>query len=146
MYINALTLYYAGRRLAAAGFPFASRVTDALTFLLFNSSIPSSALIGPGSRCEHRGVGVVIHPEARIGSGCRINSHVVVGGAGKGRTGVPEIGRDVVLSTGAKILGPVKVGDRAVIGANAVVLSDIPADATAVGVPAKVISTGGRSH
>jgi len=84
---------------------------------------------------------VVIHKHAQIGQRCVIRAQVIVGGARPGdeARGVPVIGNDVVLGVGAKILGPVRIGDRAMIGANAVVIDDVPDDTVVAGVPARII-------
>ena len=81
-------------------------------------------------------VGIVVGGAARVGARVRFMGSNTVGTA-RG-DGHPTIGDDVVLGCGARVLGPVRVGARAVIGANAVVLSDVPEDAVAVGVPARV--------
>jgi serine O-acetyltransferase len=80
---------------------------------------------------------MIIHPEVEIGDRCRISSGVSVGTNERFKRGVPKIGNDVVIESGVKILGPVTVGDHAVIRANSLVLTDVPAGAIAVGVPAK---------
>lgn len=78
--------------------------------------------------------GVVVHPEAVIGPNCLLFQQVTLGTGPK--PGVPRLGGNVDVGPGAKILGGVTIGDHAVIGANAVVVSDVPAGAVAVGVPA----------
>lgn len=80
--------------------------------------------------------GVVIHPDAVIGPNCLLLQQVTLGTGPK--PGVPKLGGHVDVGAGAKILGGVVIGDHAVIGANAVVISDVPAHAVAVGVPAVV--------
>ena len=80
--------------------------------------------------------GVVIAPDANIGINCIIFQQVTIGTADGG---YPTIGNNVLIGAGAKILGPVKIGDGAKIGANAVVLRDVPAGCAAAGVPARVI-------
>jgi serine O-acetyltransferase len=137
MYINALTFYRAGRLFRRYKIPLLPRICEGLTFLIFNSSIPLSCEIGQGSYCGHRGVGVVITKRARVGRNCLIRAHVVIGGGSK--PGAPVIGDNVLIGVGAKILGGVHVGDGAKIGANAVVITDVPAGSTAVGVPAKIL-------
>lgn len=80
--------------------------------------------------------GVVIHPRANVGPNCLIFQQVTVGN-GDGAD-VPKIGGHVDIGAGAKLLGGIIVGDHARIGANAVVLQDVPEGATAVGIPARI--------
>lgn len=83
--------------------------------------------------------GVGITDTAIIGENCTIHSCVRVGHRGDGKDlGAPVIGDNVTLMLGSKIIGPIKIGDNAVVGANAVVLQDVPASAIAVGVPAVI--------
>ncbi|MDE1179732.1 DapH/DapD/GlmU-related protein [Paraburkholderia sp.] len=81
-------------------------------------------------------MGIVVHRQAVLGSNIVIAPNVVIGG--RGRPGAPVIEDDVLIGAGACILGPVKIGKGARIGANAVVLTDVLAGATMVGVPARV--------
>lgn len=97
--------------------------------------IPISSMIGGGLLMPHPN-GIVIHPASRIGPNCLFFQQVTIGDAG----GVPTIGGHVDIGAGARVLGPVVIGDHARIGANAVVLSDVPAGATAVGIPARIVS------
>ena len=106
--------------------------------------------IHPGAKIGRRlvidhGTGVVIGETAEIGDDVLIYQGVTLGGTGKD-TGKrhPTIGNNVMISSGAKVLGPFKVGDNARIAAGAVVLSDIPDDCTAVGVPARIVRRGGK--
>ncbi|MDO6425531.1 DapH/DapD/GlmU-related protein [Thalassotalea sp. 1_MG-2023] len=101
-----------------------------------------TAKIGKNVGFFHNGLGVVIHKNAEIGEGTCLYQNVTIGGNGKesSENGVPTIGKHVFIGAGAVILGPVRVGNYAKIGANSVVLDDIPAHATAVGSPARVIS------
>lgn len=97
--------------------------------------IPFSCEIGEGCKFPHRAIGVVIHEKVKIGTNCKIESSVVIGGRGK--SGIPIIGDDVLIGTGACVLGGVKIGNRAVIAAGAVVINDVPDDAVVGGIPAK---------
>lgn len=107
--------------------------------LVFSCQISPGATIGRNPVLAYGGLGIIIHGAAVIGDDVSIGAHVTVGGnAGKG--GVPRIGDRVRIGPGAQILGPVTVGNDAVIGANAVVLVDIPEGTTAVGVPAKPLN------
>lgn len=104
----------------------------------FSCDVQSNTQIGRGLDLSHNGLGVVIHPKSVIGDNVKILQGVTIGG----RIGpqLPIIGNNVQIGAGAKILGGVRIGDNAKIGANAVVLIDIPDNCTAVGVPAKIIS------
>jgi len=98
------------------------------------ADIPLTCQIGGGLLIPHPN-GIVLHPEATIGVNCLIFQQVTIGTADE--DGVPEIAGHVDIGAGAKILGGVRVGAHSRIGANAVVLSDIPGGATAVGIPSK---------
>ena len=106
--------------------------------------------IHPGARIGRRlvidhGCGVVIGETAEIGDDCLIYHGVTLGGTGKDQgKRHPTIGNNVLISCGAKVLGPFKVGDNARIAANAVVLTEVPEKATAVGIPAKVVRIAGQ--
>jgi len=102
--------------------------------------------IHPGAKIGERvffdhAMGVVVGETAEIGDGCTIYQGVTLGGTSlyKGTKRHPTLGRDVVVSAGAKILGGFEVGDGAKIGSNAVVIKPVPAGATAVGIPARII-------
>ena len=102
--------------------------------------------IHPGAKLGERvffdhAMGVVVGETAEIGDGCTIYQGVTLGGTSlyKGAKRHPTLGRDVVVSAGAKVLGGFTVGDGARIGANAVVIKPVPAGATAVGIPARII-------
>ena len=106
--------------------------------------------IHPGAKIGKRlvidhGMGIVIGETAEIGDDCLIYHGVTLGGTGKdsGKRH-PTIGNNVLIGTGAKVLGPFKVGDNSRIAANSVVLSEIPPDSTAVGIPARVVRRRGQ--
>ena len=102
--------------------------------VITGADIPLNCNIGGGLLIPHPN-GIVIHPDAEIGPNCLLFQQVTVGDAG----GVPRIAGHVDVGAGARLIGPITIGEHAKIGANAVVTSDIPAGATAVGVPARVI-------
>lgn len=106
--------------------------------ILTGISINPAATIGPDLRVFH-GQGVHLGGEAVIGARCTIHQQVTVGGTAGGRPGQPCIGDDVVLGAGAKILGPVKIGDGATVGANAVVTRDVAPGTVVVGIPARPV-------
>lgn len=106
--------------------------------------IHPGAKIARGVLIDH-GAGVVIGETAEVGEGCTIYQGVTLGGTGKDKgKRHPTLGKNVMVGSGAKILGPFKVGDNAKIAAGAVVLEPIPADTTAVGVPARVVRQGNK--
>ena len=106
--------------------------------------------IHPGAKIGRRfvidhGMGIVIGETAEIGDDCLIYHGVTLGGTGKDQgKRHPTLGNNVMVSAGAKVLGPFKVGDNSRIASNAVVLSEIPPDSTAVGVPARVVRIAGE--
>ena len=106
--------------------------------------------IHPGARIGRRlvidhGMGIVIGETAENGDDCLLYHGVTLGGTGKDHgKRHPTLGNNVMVSTGAKVLGPFKVGDNARIAANAVVLSEVPANATAVGAPAQIVRVNGE--
>jgi serine O-acetyltransferase len=81
---------------------------------------------------------ILVDPGVVIGDRCVI-MHEVTLGSTLGRRGVPKVGNDVFIGCGAKVLGPVKIGDHAIIAANSLVLSDVPPGTTAIGVPARIL-------
>ena len=106
--------------------------------------IHPGAKIGKGLFIDH-GMGVVIGETAEIGDWCTLYQGVTLGGTGKehGKRH-PTLGDNVLVGAGAKILGPFRVGDNARVAAGAVVLEEVPANATAVGVPARIVRLNGE--
>ncbi len=106
--------------------------------------IHPGATIGKGLFIDH-GMGVVIGETTEIGDYCTIYQNVTLGGTGKDQgKRHPTLGNNVLVGAGARVLGPFKVGDNARIAAGAVVLTEVPENATAVGVPAKVVRINGE--
>lgn len=105
--------------------------------------IHPGATIGKNFFIDH-GTGVVIGETTEIGDNCTVYQGVTLGGTGK-ETGKrhPTLGNNVMVGAGARVLGPFKVGDNSKIAANAVVLSEVPPNCTAVGVPARVVKRDG---
>lgn len=99
-------------------------------------SIPVQAGVGKGLRIHHFG-GIIVHPDTIVGERCTIYHGVTLGDLG-GWGGAPRIGNEVVVGAGAKLLGRIEVGEHSRIGANAVVLTSVPAGCLAVGVPAEI--------
>ena len=136
--MNAINLYRVAHWLYRKRIPVLPKVLQGLIFFLFNCYIPYQVVIGRGSRCGHRGIAVVINRDAIIGENVLIRAHVTIGKkTPEGKA--PVIGDNVEIGDGAKIIGELSIGEYAVIGANAVVVSDVPPRTLAVGVPARII-------
>lgn len=145
----ALVAYRFGRWAIGVKVPFVRRLLRALAFIGFKASeivtgisLPPKAQIGRGFYVGHFGY-VLINAEAAIGERCSVGPGVMIAARGGGAPGAPVLGDDVYVGSGAKILGGVRVGSGARIGANSVVIHDVPAGATAVGVPARVVRSRG---
>ncbi|HOY71197.1 MAG TPA: serine acetyltransferase [Methylotenera sp.] len=99
--------------------------------------LPCEAEVGKNFIIDHFG-GVVVSGYAKFGDNCRIRNGVVIGLKNVEDPGAPNIGNNVDIGAGAKVLGKIQIGNNVMIGANAVVLCDVPDNAIAVGVPAKI--------
>jgi serine acetyltransferase len=120
---------------------------DIVSRALFRVQIGDRVTIGPGLMLTHGNV--VIDGRTTIGSNCQINPWVTIGLSNSRKIGFsvrgPTIGHNVHIGTGAKVLGPITIGDHVRIGANAVVLHDVPANTTVVGMPAKALLSQRRA-
>ena len=141
---HAVTLHRAAHALHKRGHKFSARAISQFSKFMTGIEIHPGAKIGKGLVIDH-GSGVVIGETAEIGDNCTLYQGVTLGGTGKD-TGKrhPTLGNNVMVGSGAKVLGPFKVGDGAKIASNAVVLEEVPEQATAVGVPARVVRIGGK--
>lgn len=109
----------------------------------FGIDISRDTLIGSGLYIGHFG-GIVVNAEVVIGDNCNLSQGVTLGQVNRGaKAGCPTIGNNVYIAPGAKIIGRIHVGDYAAVGANAVVVEDVPPNVTVGGVPARVISESG---
>ncbi len=128
--------YYAMHRMQLKRVPVLPGLIKRYIRLVFSAEIPATCELAEGVQLVHGGLAVVIHDHAVVGPRTKIYPGVVLGGR-HGR-GAPVIGADVFIGVGAKILGGITIGDGAEIGANAVVITDVPAGALAVGIPATI--------
>ncbi len=113
-------------------------VVERVIEIVTGISLPAQATIGKGLRIHHFG-GIFVHSDVVIGEGCTIYQGVTLGDLG-GWGGVPRVGNRVIIGAGAKLVGPIEVGDDCRIGANAVVRTSVPPGCLAVGVPAVIKS------
>lgn len=139
--VLAIALYRLSRSFWVKDQVLLSRMIDRLTELLTGAQLCGQSDFGPGLQVHHP-VGLVVSPEANGGE--RV---MLMGGVALGIRDVkanpfnqsPTLGDDVVVGTGSKVLGPIHIGDRSQVAANAVVLKPVPADSIAVGNPARII-------
>jgi serine O-acetyltransferase len=130
--------YQIRRRWMRMPFSAAYRILWLLVEILTGIELPCEAIVGRRFRIDHFG-GIIISGDAVFGDDCVIRNGVTVGLRNTGERGSPVIGNRVDVGTGAKILGSIRIGDDVAIGANAVVLTDVPPHSIAVGIPARVL-------
>ena len=142
--LHALLMHRIAHRMQQKGWQIPARAVSQLAKFLTGIEIHPGATIGKGLFIDH-GSGVVIGETAVVGDNCTIYQGVTLGGTGK-QTGKrhPTLGDNVMVGAGAKLLGNFTVGSGSRIAAGAVVLADVPENATAVGVPAKVVRVAGK--
>ena len=142
--MHALWLHRIAHAAWRRGFRWAGRFTSHVGRMLTGIEIHPGATIGRRVFIDH-GMGVVIGETAEVGDDCTIYQGVTLGGTSlyRGTKRHPTLGRGVVIGAGAKVLGGFEVGAGAKVGSNAVVVKPVPAGATAVGNPARIIEPGG---
>jgi serine O-acetyltransferase len=134
---HAVRLYRLSHRLHESGHKGCATLVVAANRVLTGVDIPASARFGEGLVIMH-GHGIVVHHATRAGRECTLYQQVTIGST-SAHGEPPTLGEGVTVFPGAKVLGPITVGDRATIGANAVVIRDVPPQRTAVGVPARLL-------
>lgn len=135
---NAINKYRRANWLYRHGFKLLAKMYELRIYRAHNSFIPACCKIGKGTVFGYKGIGVVIHKRACIGENCIIAPQVTIGGR-SGHVDVPVIGNGCEICTGAKVLGPITIGNNVVIGANAVMIQDAPDNTVWAGIPAKMI-------
>ncbi|MFZ5974438.1 MAG: serine O-acetyltransferase [Bacillota bacterium] len=141
--VHAIIWYRIAHVLWKTGFKLIARIISTLTRFFTGIEIHPGAKIGPGFFIDH-GMGVVIGETTEIGRNVTLYQGVTLGGTGKEKgKRHPTLEDNVVVATGAKVLGPFTVGARSKIGAGAVVLKEVPPDCTVVGVPGRIVRKNG---
>jgi len=141
---HAVTAYRFIHRLHRAGVPLLPRFLAHLTRFATGIEIHPGAQLGSGFFIDH-GMGVVIGETTETGDNVTLYQGVTLGGVSLQQVKRhPTLGNNVVVGAGASVLGPITVGDNAKVGANSVVVRDVPANATVVGMPAKVVLQDGE--
>ena len=151
--VKAVFLHQIANFFHVAGFDLIARIISQTSRFFTGIEIHPGAKIGKNLFIDH-GMGVVIGETSEIGNNVTIYHAVTLGGISpsidserqRHEKRHPTIGNDVVIGSGAQIIGPIKVGNGSRIAANAVVVNDVPEGATMVGVPAKVIKTGNKGN
>ena len=149
--VKAVFLHQIAHFFHVAGFDLIARIISQTSRFFTGIEIHPGAKIGKNLFIDH-GMGVVIGETSEIGNNVTIYHAVTLGGISpsidserqRDEKRHPTIGNDVVIGSGAQIIGPVKVGNGSRIAANAVVVKDVPDNATMVGVPAKIINTSNK--
>ena len=142
--VQALLAHRVAHALHGAGVPLAPRLLANATRVTTGVEIHPAAQIGDALFIDH-GAGVVIGETAQIGQNVTLYQGVTLGGTGfqRGKRH-PTVGDEVIVGSGAKLLGPIEVGERSKIGANSVVIHDVPPDSTVVGNPGHPVRVGGK--
>ncbi|MFX1450961.1 MAG: serine O-acetyltransferase EpsC [Promethearchaeota archaeon] len=142
--IKAILLHRVAHFFYKMGLPFVPRFISDIALQITGIDIHPGAQIGSDFFIDH-GSGTVIGETSEIGDNCTLYQNVTLGGTSlKREKRHPTLGNNVVVGAGAKILGPVKIGDNVRIGANSVVTRDIPDNSVVVGVPGRIISRNGK--
>ena len=137
--LHALLIHRLSHKLYKKGFILLPRLISQFARFFTGIEIHPGAQIGEGLFIDH-GTGVVIGETAEVGNNVTIYQGVTLGGTGKQKgKRHPTVGSNVVVSTGAKVLGNITIGDNARIGAGSVVLRDVPPNTTVVGIPGKIV-------
>ena len=142
--VQALLAHRVSHALHEAGVPLAPRVLANVVKVVTGVEIHPAARIGRGLFIDH-GAGVVIGETAEVGDDVTMYQGVTLGGTGFARgKRHPTVGHRVMIGSGAKLLGPIEVGERSKIGANSVVIHDVPPNSTVVGNPGHPVRVDGR--
>jgi len=121
---------------------FLAKIFWVINRVLFSCDIGIGACIGKNVGFYHNGLGVVVHPRAKIGEGCSVYQNVTIGGNGKeqSKNGVPVVAENVFIGAGSVLMGPIKIGENSIIGANSVINSNVPPGSVVAGNPAKIVA------
>ena len=136
--MNAMNIYRKARWCYLHRIPLVPKLLKGIAFLMYNTVIPYTADIGKGTKFAYGGMGCVVHGNTTIGDRVIIGQNTTIGRS-LDPEDYPTIGSDVYISSGARIIGKIHVGNNVIIGANAVVCKDVEDNSIVAGVPAKVI-------
>ena len=144
--LHAIILHRIAHFLWRIKIPFIPRMISAFSRFLTGIEIHPGAKIGKRFFIDH-GMGVVIGETAEIGDDVLLYQGATLGGTGKEKgKRHPTLGNDIVVGAGAKILGPIKIGNNCKIGAGSVVIQDVPDNSTVVGIPGRIVRRKGEKY
>ncbi len=144
--VHALALHRLAHWLWNLDLKWLARFLSQTNRFLTGIEIHPGAKIGRRLFIDH-GMGVVIGETAEVGDDCTLYQGVTLGGTSwRKEKRHPTLGNNVVVGAGAKVLGPLRIGDNSRIGSNSVVIKDVPANATAVGIPARILGSSRRTQ
>jgi len=142
--LHAIILYRISKFLLKLRIPFVPRAISQFARFITGIEIHPGVRIGRGLFIDH-GMGVIVGETTIIGENVTLYQGVTLGGTGKEKgKRHPTIGNDVVIGAGAKVLGNISIGDNSYVGANAVVIKDVPPNSTVVGVPGRITKQDGK--
>lgn len=136
--MNLIKIHNIGAALYRKKIPLLPTIIRYIIFLMYNCDVPCSVKFGKGTVFGHTGIGVVVHPRVVVGENCIIGQGCTIGGRSRAYE-VPVIGNRVYIGAGARVLGPIKVGNNVIIAPNAVVIKDVPDNTIVGGIPAKIL-------
>lgn len=136
--MNAMDFYRSARWCYLHHIPVLPQLIKGLTYVIFNTVIPYTTVVGKESRFAYGGMSCVVNGRSRIGKRVIIGQNVTIGRS-LDPDDYPTIGDDVYISAGVRIIGKIRVGNNVIIGANAVVNKNVEDNCIVAGVPAKVI-------
>ena len=138
-----LAMFRTRQRLRRYHIPLANRIVRLLETALFAVELANDARLGHGVFFMHS-VGTVVGGDSEIGDGCILLGNNTLGQAEQ--QGYPRIGARTIIGSGARVIGKIEVGENCVLGANAVVVSNIPAGKVATGIPARIVGDNKNLH
>ncbi len=142
--LHAIVAHRLSHWLYSKGVPLVPRLISQATRFLTGIEIHPGAKIGKRFFIDH-GMGIVIGETAEVGNDVLLYQGSTLGGTGKDKgKRHPTLGNNIIVGAGAKLLGPIKVGDNVKVGAGSVVVKDVPANCTVVGVPGEIVKVNGR--
>jgi len=132
--------YTRANKLYKKGFRIIPKLMMQLVRIMWSCEVNEACDIGEGVVFWHRGMGTVVHADAKIGAGTHILQNVTIG-VKLGQNKAPVIGKNCIISAGSCVIGDITIGDGSIVANNSVVIKDVPANCIVAGNPAKILKT-----